>query len=67
MHLTKTLRAMKLTTFIVLIGCVTASAEGVAQQITLKEKNAPLAKVFKEIEKQTNYQFLYFDSDLQQE
>src|SRR5690349_15684418 len=67
MDLTKTLRAMKLTAFIVLIGCLTASAEGVSQKITLKEKNAPLTKVFKEIEKQTSYQFLYFDNDLQQE
>ena len=57
---------MKLTAFILLIGCLAVSAKGVSQKITLKEKNAPLTKVFKEIEKQTDYQFLYFDNDLQQ-
>src|SRR5687768_179268 len=65
MDITKTLRVMKLTAFILLFGCLAVSANGVAQKITLKEKNSTLTKVFKEIERQTGYQFLYFDNDLQ--
>ncbi|MBN8860838.1 MAG: TonB-dependent receptor [Sphingobacteriales bacterium] len=57
---------MKLTAFILLIGCLTASARGFSQAITLKEKDSPLAKIFREIEKQTGYQFLYFDNDLRE-
>lgn len=67
MDSTKTLRVMKLTACILLIGCLAVSARGVSQMITLNEKNTPLTKVFKEIEKQTDYQFLYFDNDLQQD
>src|SRR5688572_3338505 len=65
MDITKTLRVMKLTALILLFGCLAVSAKGVAQKITLKEKNSTLTKVFKEIERQTGYQFLYFDNDLQ--
>ncbi len=66
MDLTKTLRVMRLTAFLLLAGCLAASAKGVAQRITLNEKNVPLVKVLREIEKQSGYQFLYFDNDMKQ-
>lgn len=52
------LRAMKLIAFIMLAACLAVSAEG-RSQITLSEKNAPLNKVFKQIQKQSGYDFLY--------
>ncbi|MFI5163247.1 MAG: TonB-dependent receptor [Sphingobacteriales bacterium] len=54
---------MKLTTLVLVIALVEASAAGYSQ-ITLKEKNAPLEKVLKAIEKQTQYVFLYGANDL---
>lgn len=55
---------MKLTAFILLTACLSASASGYSQ-ITLSEKNAPLKTVFKKIEQQSGYHFLY-PSDLVQ-
>lgn len=55
--LTKTLRVMKLTALIILVACLTASANGFSQ-ITLSEKNAPLQQVLKKIERQSGYEFL---------
>src|SRR5260221_3659940 len=57
--LTKTLRIMKLTAIILLSACITASAKGDAQSITLSLKNAPLETVFKEIQKQAGFNFVY--------
>ena len=57
--LTKTLRIMKLTAIILLSACLTASAKGDAQGITLSLKNAPLETVFKEIQKQAGFNFVY--------
>lgn len=57
----KTLRIMKLIAILLLVGCLQVSAKGVAQKITLHEKNAPLQKIFKEIRKQSGYLFLYTD------
>jgi TonB-linked SusC/RagA family outer membrane protein len=63
--LTKTLMIMKFTAIIVLSACLTASANGYSQ-ITLSVKNAPLQKVFKEIQKQSGYDFFYTYELLQQ-
>lgn len=52
------LRTMKLTAIIFLMACLTASANGFSQ-ITLSETNVPLQKVFKEIKKQSGYNFLF--------
>ena len=49
MLITQIARVMKLTALLLLIGCLTASAKGLSQ-VTLTEKNAPLEKVFKQIE-----------------
>ncbi len=54
----KTVRIMKLTAMFLLMACLTASAEGISQ-ITLSKKNAPLQEVFKEIQKQSGYEFFY--------
>jgi TonB-linked SusC/RagA family outer membrane protein len=57
--LTKTLLIMKLTVFLLLIGCFYASANGFGQTLTLRFKNAPLKQVFRAIEKQSGYSFVY--------
>ncbi|WP_290790776.1 SusC/RagA family TonB-linked outer membrane protein [Flavihumibacter sp. UBA7668] len=50
---------MKLTTILLLAACLQVSARGLAQKITLSEKNASLQRIFKLIHKQTGYQFFY--------
>ncbi len=62
----KTLRIMKLTAIILLAACLQVSANGFSQKVTLSMKNAPLQKVFKEINKQTGFQFFYKDILLKQ-
>jgi len=57
--LTKTLRAMKVTAFLILAGCLQVSAHSYGQDITLSVKNAPLEKVFEEVKRQTGYSFIY--------
>jgi len=49
---------MKLTAIILLVACLSVSARGFSQ-ITLAEKNAPLEKIFKELQKQSGYDFLF--------
>ena len=49
---------MKLSAIILLSTCLTASAKGTSQ-ITISKSNAPLQKVFKEIKRQSGYNFLY--------
>jgi TonB-linked SusC/RagA family outer membrane protein len=56
----KTLRIMKLTALLIFLFCLHLSAATYAQ-ITLAENNAPLSKVFRDIRKQSNYQFFYQD------
>lgn len=50
---------MKLTTLLLIVGLMQASATGYSQKVSLKERNVPIAKVFQAIEKQTGYVFLY--------
>lgn len=54
-------QVMRLTAILLLAGCLQVSANGIAQTITISEKNAPLDKIFKQIEKQTSYVFFYDD------
>lgn len=56
--------AMKMLTLILFIACLTASANGLTQNITISFKNAPLEKVFKEIERQSQYRFVYTKEQL---
>lgn len=52
-------RIMKITAFILLVGTLHVSAGGFSQSITLSVKEESLTKVFKAIEKQTDYIFFY--------
>lgn len=53
------LRSMKLTVILIFGFLMQVSATGTAQTVTLSENNTTLDKVFKEIRKQTGYDFLY--------
>ena len=57
--ITKTLVIMKAVTLLLFTACLSASAGGLAQKLTLSENNVKLEKVFKEIKKQTGYVFFY--------
>jgi TonB-linked SusC/RagA family outer membrane protein len=50
---------MKLTGLILLVACIHVSARTNAQRIAISVKNAPLQKLFSEIERKTNYTFFY--------
>src|SRR6476659_68427 len=63
-QIVKTLLIMKLTTILLLAASLQLSARGITQ-ITLKEKNAPLEKVFQQIKKQSGYVFWYKDKILE--
>lgn len=55
----KNLIIMKLTIAFLLAACLSAGARGYSQSITLSLKNASLETVFKEIRKQTGYDFVF--------
>jgi len=55
----KTFLVMKLSVIILLSACMQLYAKSYAQLVSLSEKNAPLEKVFRNIEKQTGYVFFY--------
>lgn len=57
---------MKFTAILLFIACMQVSAKGYSQ-ITLSEKNVPLTKVFKEIQKQSGYDFIYTYEVVQKE
>jgi len=61
----KILRIMKLTAILLTIVCLTTSAAGYSQRVTLTVKDAPLEKVFRQIQKQTGYDFLFTRQMLQ--
>ena len=56
---TQLLRAMKLTTLLVVAACMNVSASGLGQKVTISGKDLPLEKVFSLIKKQTGYAFFY--------
>ncbi len=64
-RLTKTMRIMKLSAILLLIGFLQVQAHGYGQRITLSGKDLPLEKVFRTIYLQTGYQFIYNDETLQ--
>ena len=57
----KTVRIMKLTVLIFVLSCFHVSA-ALSQSVTLLAKNTTLQMVFKEINRQTEYQFFYKDA-----
>jgi TonB-linked SusC/RagA family outer membrane protein len=61
----KLLCVMKLTFIFLTAAFMNVSARGLSQSVTLRVKNAPLAQVFREIEKQTGYVFVYGRSMLE--
>ena len=62
--LTKMLRVMRLTTLIVLIACLHASARSVAQSVSFQGKDVPMLQVFLAIKQQTGYVVFYNVDDL---
>lgn len=60
----KTFLVMKMITLILFFSCLVAGAKGLAQNITISLKNAPLEKVFKEVERQSHYRFVYTKEQL---
>src|SRR5258708_5482815 len=56
---TKTWLVMKMTAFLLIVACLQVSANGFSQKINLSIREAPLEKVFKEIQKQSGYSFWY--------
>jgi TonB-linked SusC/RagA family outer membrane protein len=52
------LKAMKVTAFLLTVAFVQVHAKGISQ-VTLSLREAPVEKVFREIERQTGYGFLY--------
>src|ERR1043165_1018633 len=62
----QTLLIMKLSVIFLLVACLQVSAGGFAQTVTLSEKQASLQKIFREINKQTGFQFFYEDEILKQ-
>lgn len=56
---------MKLTAIFLLAGLCQVSAGVYSQNITLKQKNASMDVIFRSIEKQSKYVFLYDDLELQ--
>jgi len=57
---------MKLTTFILILALMQASAKSYGQKITLMEKNAPLEKILESLKRQSGYVFFYDSKDVKQ-
>jgi TonB-linked SusC/RagA family outer membrane protein len=55
----KTLLVMKLTTLLILLGCLHLSAAVLGQNINLSERNVSLETIFNKLEKQSGYTFFY--------
>ena len=57
--LTKAALIMKLSTIFILVSCLNVSAKVFSQKISLDIKKKPIEQVFKLIEKQSGYSFIY--------
>jgi TonB-dependent starch-binding outer membrane protein SusC len=57
----KLLRVMKLLSLLLTVCIIQVSANSFAQRVSLSLDNAPLSQVFREIRKQTSYDFFYTD------
>lgn len=55
---------MKITTFLLLIGCLHANADTYGQKVTLSERNVSLERIISLLKQQTDFDFLY-GADLQ--
>ena len=56
---------MKLAIFFILLSCLHCYGKGYAQTITLSLQQAPMEKVFGQIERQTDYVFIYTKEDME--
>jgi TonB-linked SusC/RagA family outer membrane protein len=65
-YLIKTLLIMKFIAIFLFAAGLQVSATGFSQTITLTQNNVSLKKVFREIEKQSGYQFFYKDRVIRQ-
>ncbi|WP_207516059.1 SusC/RagA family TonB-linked outer membrane protein [Longitalea luteola] len=63
----KLLCVMKLMFIFLTVAFMQVHARGLSQTITLKVKNAPLTQVFREIEKQSGFIFIYGKSMIEKE
>ena len=63
-RLLRTMRVLKFTVFLIVVLCLRVDGKAYSQEINLSLKNTPITKVFKEIQKQSGYQFLYSDEIL---
>jgi len=64
--LTKALLIMKFTATILLAACLQVSATGNSQTVTLSENNTSLERIFREVKRQTGYDFWYESKLLKQ-
>lgn len=55
---------MKLTTLLILIAVLQISAKSYSQTVTITRNNIPLGKIFRDIHKQTGYNFLCTEEQL---
>jgi TonB-linked SusC/RagA family outer membrane protein len=60
------LMRINITTLVIVLALVQASASTYGQKISLNEKNAPVEKVLTEIKKQSGYVFFYDNNDLKE-
>lgn len=60
----KTIMRVNLTCILLLLTLIQVSASGFAQKITINKKNITLQQLFKEIQAQSGYDFLYEPKDL---
>jgi len=60
----KILLVMKITTIILFVAFMQVSAVGLAQKVTLVQKDATIRQIFKEINKQTGYNIFWSDSQI---
>ncbi len=54
-------RIMRITTLLLIVGCMHLNARSLSQTITLRADHQSIAKVFETIEKQTGFQVIYSD------
>src|SRR5690606_37143571 len=57
-------RAMKLAAFLLLVFCVSATANVVAQKIDLQVENAPLKSVLMELTRKSGYNFVFRENEV---
>lgn len=57
---------MKLTCFLMLVGCLQVSAAALGQKVTITGKQITLKQVFKQIREQTGYNFIYSNKTIRE-